>query len=427
MVDIIEDLIRLQMYNVDSYNAKIHQIYNEKYTNIDKAILTVYLFIKIVEDRSEKNDEVAETLTNYLLRQSIYGETGNIIFEISDTSKVGLYNEILDKLVLKKFEYRNRLMKKLKYKYENLSLNKYTELIVFLEDIAELAIFEKVLLRGNREVSTILNKTKEKIIRQLDMIDKKDCFYNEKTTIINLIKDSNFKESQYGNLLDVALNLRDVYRYSNMPSQLPENVLFHQYNTTILSLLLTQYCNKELKEKFNIYTLISKSLFHDFGEYKGTEIITQLKNYNEVTKKMFAEIEERDEKELENRIGTNLYNIILESHAGAEGYVSELIDKVVAFIKIWVEVDYLNNYTWIRLTNSIFQDRFKKFLRVENIDNINKKSFYLDFLREAYIYLKEHLVKKDTKYFLKYFTIEEMHMYEEEIENLRNNPDTFLQ
>lgn len=36
-------------------------------------------------------------------------------------------------------------------------------------------------------------------------------------------------------------------------------------------------------------------------------------------------------------------------------------------------------------------------------------------------------MKKDTKYFLKYYTEEEMHEYEEEIENLRNNPNTFLQ
>lgn len=45
-----------------------------------------------------------------------------------------------------------------------------------------------------------------------------------------------------------------------------------------------------------------KSLFHDFSEYKGNEIVTQVKNYNAETIKMFAEMEKADEQELENKL-----------------------------------------------------------------------------------------------------------------------------
>ena len=77
-----------------------------------------------------------------------------------------------------------------------------------------------------------------------------------------------FFDSQYGKLNLVALNLKDVYRYSNLPSQLPENVLLHQYIMTVMSIMMAEYCNNNLEDNFDLYTIIVKSLFHDFGEYK---------------------------------------------------------------------------------------------------------------------------------------------------------------
>ena len=147
MDDIIEDLFKIYLANIDSYNSKIHQTINDKYTIIDKAMIVTYLFVKIIEDRNEKNQEVTEVLSNYLLKQSIYSETGNLEFEIADKSKIKLYCDILNKLILEKFEYKNRLMKKLKYNYKDIELNKYSELLVFLEDIAEFTIFQKMILR----------------------------------------------------------------------------------------------------------------------------------------------------------------------------------------------------------------------------------------------------------------------------------------
>lgn len=426
MNEIIEDLFKIYLSSLDSYNSKIYQTKNDKYTIIDKAMLAVYLFVKIIEDRNEKNQEVTEVLRNYILKQIIYSETGNLAFEISNKSKAELYHEILEKLIIEKFNYKNRIMKKLKYSYTMLELNKYNELLMFLENVSEYAIFRKMNLKGNKEITSLLEHTKEKIIAEVEVLNNNDYFYNEKKRIADLIIDNKFNESQYGNLMYVALNLRDVYRYSQITTQLPENVLFHQYTVTLMSILLAEYSNKELKENIDIYTIIVKSLFHDFSEYKGTEIITQFKNYNETTKKMFAEIEANDEKELEDKIGKNLCAIIYEYKKGAEGYISEIIDKILGIMKLWVEVGYLHNYTFIKTIDSVYQDRFKRFLRIEKINEIKNKSFYIDLLREYYIYIKQHLIEKDITYFLKYFTEEELDEYRKEIETLKNNPETFL-
>ena len=117
MNDIIEDLIKIYLSCIDSYNSIIHQTINDKYTIIDKSMLTIYQYIKIMEDRKEKNQESTEVLTNYILKHVIYSETGNIVFEIADKSKIELYNEILDNIVIENFEYKNRILKKIKYNY----------------------------------------------------------------------------------------------------------------------------------------------------------------------------------------------------------------------------------------------------------------------------------------------------------------------
>lgn len=425
MNDIIEDIFKIYISSIDSYNSKIHQTVNEKYTIIDKSMIAIYLFVKIIEDRNEKNQLVTDTLSNYLLKQIIYGETGNLVFEISE-SDFKLYYNILKELILEKFQYKNRIMQKLKYNYRNIEENEYEKLLAYLEDIAEFAIFQKLILRGNQEAIPYLNNIKNKIVNEFKNMNNKDYFYQEKKLIVNSIIENKFNEIQYGKLTYVVLNLKEVYRYSNLPSQLPENVLLHSYTNTVISLLLAEYSNKELGENFDIYTIITKSLLHDFGEYKGTEIITHFKNYNEITKKMFAEIEAKDEKDLEALIGTNLYTIISKYKLGAEGYLVELIDKILGIIKLWIEVGYFNNYTYIKSINSIYQERFKRFLRIYDINEISNKAFYLEFLREYYIYIKEHLMEKNLEYFLKYFTKEELEKFRNEIKLLKNNTEMFL-
>lgn len=178
MNEVLDDLLKIYLSTIDSYNSKIRQTVNDKYTIIDKSMITVYLFIKIIEDRKEQNDEVAGLIANYLLKQNIYGETGSLSFEISDKSKRELYNELLEKLILEKYDYKNRVLKQLNYNYKILQKNKYTELLTFLEDIAEFSIFNKIVERGNSEANSIFLKIKEKITSKI--IDTNDYFFKEK-------------------------------------------------------------------------------------------------------------------------------------------------------------------------------------------------------------------------------------------------------
>ena len=104
MNEVLDDLLKIYLSTIDSYNSKIYQTVNDKYTIIDKSMITVYLFIKIIEDRKEQKHMTTETIANYLLKQNIYGETGSLSFEISDKSKRELYNELLEKLILEKYE-----------------------------------------------------------------------------------------------------------------------------------------------------------------------------------------------------------------------------------------------------------------------------------------------------------------------------------
>lgn len=61
---ILDDLFKIYLSSIDSYNSKILQTINEKYTIIDKSMLAVYLYVKILEDRNEKDPIAIDTLTN---------------------------------------------------------------------------------------------------------------------------------------------------------------------------------------------------------------------------------------------------------------------------------------------------------------------------------------------------------------------------
>jgi len=87
---------------------------------------------------------------------------------------------------------------------------------------------------------------------------------------------------------------------------------------------------------------------------------------------------------------------------------------------------YYNNYTIIKVINAVYQERFKKYLRIKDIKNVTNEVFFVDLLREYYIYIKENLMENNLSYTLKYFTIEEINEYRNEIKLLRINPERFL-
>ena len=387
-------------------------------------MLAVYLYVKILEDRNEKARLAIDTLMNYLLKQIIYGETGNLALEITDQSQLEFYNEVIDKLIIEKFEFKNRILAKLKYQYQVMENNPYKELLLFCEKVAEIAILEKMTKRGNVEAQSYLSEQTQKILEIT--IEENDLFYQEKRKILQSIQAKGLGNTQYGQLLQVVLNLKDVYRYSNFTTTVPENVLAHQYTMAVIGTVFSQYLNEEMGETIDIYQVIVKSLFHDFGEYKGNEIITRIKNYNEDTKKMFKMMEEADEKDLEEKIGTNLFKIIISAMDEQEGYILELMDKMLAIMKLWIEVDYMGNQTYIKGICSIFQSRFKRFKKVEQIDSLKNKAFYLDLVRYCYIYVKEHLLEYNEELFLKYFTKKEQWAYREELAEIKVDKTKFL-
>ena len=426
MEDILEDLISIYISCINSYSARFHQVLNNKYTLVDKAMITSYLFVKIIEDKKMQCEEATNSLLNYILKQIIYSETGSISLEVQQ-DKLKLYNEILDSLILEKFKYKNRILRKLKYQYIVLKENPYSNLLIFLEDIAEYVTLERMLSEGQLQVQGLFNNKKNTIINSIGTLDKNDIFYDAKKQIIDLMSKNKFNESEYGELMHIALNIKDVYRFSNCGViSTPENVLFHSYMVTIISILLAEYCNKELNENIDIYKIMVISLLHDFTEYKGTEIIAPFKNYNDITKKMFSEIETADENELIGKIGQKLGDYIHMIKTTKEGYISELIDKMLPIIRTWIEIGYFNNYTFIGISHTIYQDRLKRFLRVEKIDDLNNKSFFLDLLRECYIYTKGHSLEANTEYSLKFYTPDELNEFRKEIELLKEKPETFL-
>lgn len=421
---ILDDLFKIYLSSIDSYNSKILQTINEKYTIIDKSMLAVYLYVKILEDRNEKDQIAIDTLTNYLLKQIIYSETGNLALEITDKSQLDFYHKVVDELIIEKFEFKNRILAKLKYNYQILDNNPYKELLLFCEKVSELAILEKMVRRGNSEAQSYLIEQTQKVLEI--KIEESDLFYQEKTQILQSIQTKELDNTTYGKLLQIGLDLRDVYRYSSLTTVLPENVLMHQYTIAVTSIIFSQYLNQELGETIDIYKLVLKSLFHDFGEYKGNEIITQVKNYNEDTKKMFYAMGKADEEELKEQIGENLFEIISCADDEQEGYILEVLDKMLGIMKLCIEVEYMGNQTYLKAICSVFQSRFKRFKKVEKIDSLKNKEFYLDLVKYCYIYVKEHLLEYNPTLLLQYYTKQEQEKMRREIAEIKEDKTKFL-
>ena len=155
MKEIVEDLFKIYISAIDSYNSKIMQTINEKYTIIDKSMFATYIYIKILENAQIDKHADQGNLRNYLLKQIIYGETGNLALEISDQKVKKSYDEVSSNLIKEKFEYKNKIISKLKYYYEDSSLKEYKELLEFCEQIAEYSILDRIIKTGKENSEVI--------------------------------------------------------------------------------------------------------------------------------------------------------------------------------------------------------------------------------------------------------------------------------
>lgn len=424
MESFITDFLKIYNNLIDSNNAKIREVVNDKYTIIDRSMLAVYLYVRLLINTKENSEERKKALKNYLLKQSIYGETGNLSLDITNPEIQKSFKEVTDNLIIEKFNYLNRILTNLRYNYEPLSIED-EELFKILETIAEYILMEKLLLRGNKEAQGILVELKEKLTEISHRLNEEDPVDKEVINIINSILNNEFKSSIYGDLMDVALKLRDVYRYSSFTLVVPENVLFHHFVITITSIIFSEYLNSK-GENLSVSSIIYKTLFHDFNEYKGNEIVAQVKNTNALTIEFFELLASADEEDLKSKIGNEIFALVVDHKTGKEGYVSDFLDKIFAIIKIWLEVELFGNKAFIRAAGSIYQSRLMRFNNQEKLAEFNNPFFLIDLLRACYIYIKGNLMHAYPDIFLMYYTKEEQATFEEELTLISEHKEAFL-
>ena len=109
-----------------------------------------------------------------------------------------------------------------------------------------------------------------------------------------------------------------------------------------------------------------------------------------------------------------------------EGYILDLLDKIIAIMKLWIEVRYMHNYTYIKSINAVYQERFKRFLKLDKIDDIKNKEFLREFLRKRYIYIKENMTNQDEEILKQYFTENDIQEIKKEIKNITEKLEYFL-
>ena len=201
MKEIVEDLFKIYISAIDSYNSKIMQTINEKYTIIDKSMFATYIYIKILENAQIDKHADQGTLRNYLLKQIIYGETGNLALEISDPKVKKSYDEVSSNLIKEKFEYKNKIISKLKYYYEDSSLKEYKELLEFCEQIAEYSILDRIIKTGNTYAQKEFEDRKKSIIKVKEQIQPIKEINKEQIKIIASIENNSFDTNEYSKLL----------------------------------------------------------------------------------------------------------------------------------------------------------------------------------------------------------------------------------
>lgn len=155
MESFITDFLKVYNNLVDAYNAKILETINDKYRIIDRAMIASYLYIKMLDKLNLRSPKTDASLINYLMKQVIYGETGNLSLDITDTVAKKSFKEVSDKLIAEKFSYLNRILTNLKYNYQQNPIET-EELFTILERIAEYFLMQKLALHGNREAKIIV-------------------------------------------------------------------------------------------------------------------------------------------------------------------------------------------------------------------------------------------------------------------------------
>jgi 5'-deoxynucleotidase YfbR-like HD superfamily hydrolase len=403
--DITEDLFKIYLSILDANKAKIFQNINSKYTVIDKTMIASYIYLKMLSELKLPFEGGINVLINNLLKPVVLSETGNIFIELDEYDNTELFESVTHKLIQEKFEYKNRILKSVKIEFEdsNDEYIEYEKIWRQCETLSELFILLELYLNGNvyayekmvekiNKIDLLYIETFNDITKKIFEEFKSIIIIDNMKTLINSFKTSTVI-SKYYNLLQVTLKLKSVMRFSQVHLLVEEDVLIHTYIDTIINLLICNYLIKN-GEKINKTDLVTKCLFHDFGEFKGNEIIIDIKLYNEKTREMFKNIEEKDEADLEDLIGEEFFSIVKNYKKGCTGYISDVIDKIVGVMKVYVEIEYFGNYNFLKSIKALYKERIEKFNDFEKIESLKDKKILKNLVDYVFIYIKGNLLNK---------------------------------
>lgn len=411
---LIRDMYKIYLYCIDSNNVKKFQTINNKYTTTDKAMLSIYIFLQLIEKENINKEEAKKYIGNVLIKNLVNCSTGNFEVDIRDNSHIKIYNEVKNVVSEEKIQYLNRTLEKLKINMEEIINEQIEELFSVCEKLAEIFILLQIYLTGNefaydfiiRKLNELkLNKNNyEDIIILFDEVVK---VLDNKRKVIEILKVNDIYK-----LVSVVFNLRDVNRFSQVHLIIPENVLFHTYINAVMLYVMSDYLN-ENGEKVDKYELIIKALFHDFSEYSGNEIISYMKVYSKETHDLFEQIEKADEASLKELIGENDFEIVKQYKEGFLGYIADIIDKINGISKVLIELEYYNNLSMLKLFVATECKRFEKFYNYDRIESSKNKYFYTNLLKLHYIYIIERFMNNKE--------IMNMYFNSQEIEDIRKS------
>ena len=422
--NIIEDMYKIYLFGIDSNYVRRNQPINNKYTTIDETMLSVYIYLKILEKSKFQNDNKYKVIANALIKQLVNSQTGNMGVDVENKEELDLYNRVKKDIINEKIAYMNRNLKVLKI---NLEDTEEDNIFKFSEELAALFILINIYLSGN-ELSYNYIEKKIEFLSKYNLDNVPNCIneikdfitsvlpqnLENKQNLINCLKTHNQMREFY-NLVSVANNLMNVYRFSQSHLIIPGNVMFHQYINTVMATIIINYLHTQGEDFINKDKALIINLFHDFGEYKGNEIISSMKSYSKESKKMYEDIEERDENELKNLIGNEFFNLIKQYKTDKEGYIIGIIDKIIGIMKVLIEFEFYQNKNMLRMFKPDECKRFEKFYNYEKVEESKNKYFYTNLLKLHYIYIINKFLKHEEDMYI-YWSKEEILAIRDSIE-----------
>lgn len=413
---LISDMYKIYLYCIDSNNVKKFQTINNKYTTIDTTMLASYIFFQLVQDQNLNTDEAKKIIGNELIKKLVNYSTGNFEVEIENIDQKKAYNEVKNAVLMDKLLSLNKNLDKLKIESVEIKNDELLCLFNTSEELAEIFILLELYLTGNEFAYNFIvekinkfkleNSTMKNILTLLDNVIKT---IDNKKQLIDILNQNNIYK-----LVSVALNLRDVSRFSQLHLIVPENVLFHTYVNTIMLYIFCDYL-KNLGENFDKYEVVIKSLFHDFPEYSGNEFIASMKLFSKQTQKLAEQVEQSDEDKLKSLIGDYNLKIVQSYKRDFTGYIADIIDKITGIMKTLIEVKYYNNFTMLKVHTGNEYKRFEKFYDYTRIESSNNKCFYTNLLKLHYIYILETFLKNEN-IMVTYFSKDEIDNIKSRIE-----------